>query len=75
MEPFPDSSLSHFMTLDKSLYLAGTHDPPSRLSGLPEISYVCIFEVLRLFRRATAEEILVLGLRGIIGVRLCKLRY
>lgn len=26
MEPFPDSSLSHFMTLDKSFYLAGPHN-------------------------------------------------
>lgn len=25
MEPFPDSSLSHFMTVDKSLYLSGSH--------------------------------------------------
>lgn len=43
MEPFPDSSLSHFMTLDKSFYLAGPHGPPSSPSGLPEISYAYIF--------------------------------
>ena len=48
------------------------------LSGpldLPETSDVCIFKVFKPFRRAISGEILVLGCKGFIQVRLCRCRY
>lgn len=71
MEPFPDSSLTHFMTLEKSLYLSG---PPCPHLVLPfSLRFqTFVFLLFKPYRRAILEGILVLEGTGISQVKLCK---
>ena len=74
----PDSSLTHLTAWDECLYRSGPHCPLLPylvLPGLPEISSICLFKVIKPSRRSISEEMLVVEFRGIIWVRLCKQRH
>ena len=74
----PDSSLTHLTAWDECLYCSGPHCPLLPylvLPGLPEISSICLFKVIKPSRRSISEEMLVVEFRGIIWVRLCKQRH